>query len=72
MLTKKHFEALVLVCRDAVHAYGGTPVGRLFCQWLAHRLAETCAQGGNPFFDRERFLKATGMKPQGPNGNWVL
>lgn len=72
MLTNQHFEDLALVCRDAVYAYGGTPVGRLFCEWLVHRLAETCAQGGNPHFDRERFLAAAGMRPRGPGGRWVL
>lgn len=53
-MTKKHFEALAEIVRDAC---GFAYVNKHAQRWLALRLAAVC-QETNPRFDRERFMRA--------------
>jgi hypothetical protein len=54
MFTKRHYEAIAQVLRDADRPADQLPVRMAY---VATKLADVFAND-NPFFDRERFLRA--------------
>lgn len=58
-MTRKDFNALAALVKTVKDGSGACGY-----QWLAHRLADICAED-NPRFDWSRFITACGVSPSG-------